>query len=256
MTEVEWLACTDPTPMLEFLRGKVSDRKLRLFACACCRRIWHLLTDERSRKAVEVGEWYAEGLASEEDLAEGRSAANAAFYAAGDVASEAEVAYDQDPSTVLAYATADAAHHAACSTDFTVMKTVDPAFAAINVAAETADAVAAAAYAACHDDRLSDVATHAARADEHNVQAALLRDIFGNPFRFVAIDPAWLCWNDATVVKLAQAIYDERRFEDTPILADALERAGCTDADLLVHCRQPGEHVRGCWVVDLLLEKA
>jgi hypothetical protein len=54
---------------------------------------------------------------------------------------------------------------------------------------------------------------------------------------------------------LAQVIYDERRFADLPILADALEEAGCTNTDILDHCRLPGEHVRGCWVVDLILRK-
>jgi hypothetical protein len=79
-----------------------------------------------------------------------------------------------------------------------------------------------------------------------------LRDVFGNPFRPVTVNPTW---QTATVVSLAQAIYDERAFDRMPILADALEDAGCTNADVLNHCRQPGEHVRGCWVVDLLLGK-
>jgi hypothetical protein len=83
----------------------------------------------------------------------------------------------------------------------------------------------------------------------------LLRCIFGSPFRLVTIKPTWLRWNDGTVVKIAQSIYDERRFEDLPILADALEDVGCDNADILAHCRQSGEHVRGCWAVDLLLGK-
>jgi len=80
----------------------------------------------------------------------------------------------------------------------------------------------------------------------------LLRDIFGNPFRPVTVDPAW---QTATVVALAEAIYADRAFDRLPILADALEEAGCLNGDLLNHCRQPGEHVRGCWAVDLLLSK-
>lgn len=77
----------------------------------------------------------------------------------------------------------------------------------------------------------------------------LLREIDGNPFRPVALDPAWLT---STVVTLAEGIYQARAFDRMPILADALEDAGCDHADILTHCRQPGEHVRGCWVVDLL----
>ena len=84
----------------------------------------------------------------------------------------------------------------------------------------------------------------------------LIRDIFGNPFRPTpTIDPAWRTWNDATIAKLAQRMYDSRDFAAMPILADALEEAGCTSGELLDHCRQPGEHVRGCWVVDLILGK-
>lgn len=114
-------------------------------------------------------------------------------------------------------------------------------------------------------------------------KAAILRDIFGNPFRKVTfwksrisntlldfpINDCFLRWNDRLVPRLAQGIYDERAFDRMPILADALEEAGCTNEDILMHCRglefvddrtwatEPlrGQHVRGCWVIDLLLGK-
>lgn len=86
-------------------------------------------------------------------------------------------------------------------------------------------------------------------------QARLLRDIFGNPFRPVAVESSWLAWNDGTVVKMAQGIYDDGAFDRLPVLADALEDAGCHNTDIHDHCRRPGQHVRGCWVVDLLLGK-
>ena len=86
----------------------------------------------------------------------------------------------------------------------------------------------------------------------------LLRCIIHNPLPdpspTLSID--LLSWNSGKIFNLAQGIYDERAFEHLPILADALEEAGCTNADILNHCRQPGEHVRGCWVVDLLLGKS
>lgn len=69
MTEAEWLAATDPTPMLEFLRDKASDRKLRLFAVACCRSIWHLLPNRQAYAVIETAEQFADGKASEEELA-------------------------------------------------------------------------------------------------------------------------------------------------------------------------------------------
>jgi hypothetical protein len=84
----------------------------------------------------------------------------------------------------------------------------------------------------------------------------LLRDIFGNPFRPVAVDPAWLAWNGGTVPAIARRVYDDRAFHDLPILADALEDAGCDSPDVLAHCRGDGPHVRGCWVVDHVLGKA
>jgi hypothetical protein len=96
-----------------------------------------------------------------------------------------------------------------------------------------------------------------ARDAERSAQSVLLRDLFGAlPFRPVEIPPAWLRWNDGTARRLAQAVYRERRFQDLPVLADALEEAGCADPQLLGHLRGPGPHVRGCWAVDALLGRS
>jgi hypothetical protein len=81
----------------------------------------------------------------------------------------------------------------------------------------------------------------------------LLRDVFGNPFAPVAFDPGW---RTEAVVGLARGMYETRDFAPMPVLADALESAGCAAADILAHCRGNGPHVRGCWVVDLVLGKA
>ena len=157
MTGVKWDASTDPQPMLEFLRGKATDRKLQLVSSGCCRRIWQLLTDAR------------------------------------------EAVFNSAPT-------------------FSWWKWVRP------------------------------------RADEGKAQASLLRCIFGPLlFRPIALDPLWLA---SPVPELAESIYVDRAFDRLPLLADALEDAGCTNADILNHCRQPGVHTRGCWVVDLLLGKS
>ena len=258
MTESEWLACTDPEPMLEFLRGKASDRRLRLFACACCRRIWHLLADERSRMAVEIAEQYADGLSTYEQLT--------------DASYDAEVATDSSYFAVLNAAEAEAE-----ASDWPPESWVDGAEECASDAAATPRAAASAAVLDCPD--LHEVAGHATRSVAHAAsplrftedcrpdfgqreaaeeaeqaaQADLLRDIFGNPFRPVTIDPPWL---SPSVVDFAQTIYDERAFDRMPELADSLEEAGCHDADVLGHCRQAGPHVRGCWVVDAVLGKS
>ena len=97
---------------------------------------------------------------------------------------------------------------------------------------------------------------HPDQEPSKEVAVSILRCIFGNPFKPVTAPPSWLAWNGGTVLNMAKVIYAERRFNDLPILADALEEAGCTDEAVLEHCRSGGEHVRGCWVVDLLLGKA
>jgi hypothetical protein len=111
-------------------------------------------------------------------------------------------------------------------------------------------AVGQAAYCAAN---ASDRVRLAASQGE---EALLLRDVVGNPFRPVAIEHAWLAWHGETIPRLAQGIYNDRAFELAPVLADALEEAGCTCEDILAHCRAPGPHVRGCWVLDLILGKA
>ena len=224
MTEAEWLTCTDPEKMLEFLRGKASERKLRLFAVACCRRIWRLFKDDNNRRAVEVSERLADGLATN---AERRSAALAAGGGSGDAGGAAACAVGVPPLHAAERASANAASAFATASELPLLSNyqINPAW-----------------------QRLVD----AERASQCN----LLRNIFGNPFRHVTLDPTWPSWSDGTVVKLAQSIYDDRAFDRLPILADALEEAGCTDADILAHCREPSEHVRGCWVVDLLLGKS
>jgi hypothetical protein len=83
-------------------------------------------------------------------------------------------------------------------------------------------------------------------------QADLLREVFGNPFRPAVLDPRWLAWGGGTVAALATAAYAENAFERLPVLADALEEAGCADETILAHLRAPGPHVRGCWALDLV----
>ncbi|HEY7155523.1 MAG TPA: hypothetical protein VH575_16290 [Gemmataceae bacterium] len=209
MTEAEWLACTDPMPMLEFLQNKPSDRKLRLFAVACCWSILPFSTDERHRKVIEVVERFADGEATNEEL-------DSAWTACRDTPGEA--------------------HRAARA-------------AAAMAATRTSGvrSVARAVALANGED---------AQATADSVQVNLLHDIFCNPFRPITFDPAWLTWHEDLLVSMAQQMYDSRDFNDMPVLGDAMEEAGCQDQDILDHCRSRGEHVRGCWVVDLVLGKS
>jgi hypothetical protein len=228
MTEAEWLACADPTPMLEFLWGKVSDRKLRLFLCACGRRAWPLLRDERSRHAVEVAERYAECLADVEELWAAERAALGAWQNNTSL---------NNPWFAAARTASNAAAGAGVEDEGHFFG------AAITVTVDAEDA------------KSPDI--------ELPGPCRLLRDIFANPFRPLPhLPPAVLAWNDRTVPRLAEAIYDNRKMPEgtldnsrMAILADALLDAGCDDEALIQHCRSEGQHVRGCCAVDLILEK-
>ena len=101
-------------------------------------------------------------------------------------------------------------------------------------------------------ERAALAAEAVAAVKERPANAILLRDIFGNPFRTVAFSPEW---RTDTAMSLAKQMYDSRDFSAMPILADALQDAGCDNDDILTHCRGEGPHVRGCWVVDLVLGK-
>jgi hypothetical protein len=239
MTEAEWLAATDPLPMLVgSLIGKVSARKLRLFAVSCCQRYKTMLTDERCTTALTVAERFADGTASYRELA----------IAASDIRQISEKRKPEEELTIAVYLAAKYRGVGADSDD-------PPADRLVAVAEEAAlyTPERVARYRGLSVDLTGyrDGYHHAGRA-ERRAQAVLLRDIFGNPFRPSSVDPSWLT---STVAQLAEGIYQDRAFDRMPILADALQDAGCENEQILDHCRGPGPHVRGCWVVDLVLGK-
>jgi hypothetical protein len=253
MTEQEWLECTDPQPMLDFLRSnsKASDRKLRLFACACCRRIWHLLLDDVSRKAVEVGERFADGHATEDERYSAYQAADDVWAMMGDAL---QLVIDQEepdePDTMAEqYALAIAA---AGVNPYAAANAAEATVAAVADSRHGHSACGSAALGIGYANAISEEVDLQAQAGEQVAQCQLIRDISDNPFRPAVVEPGWLT---PAVVSVAQSIYDDRAFNRLPILADALEEAGCHDPDILQHCRQPGEHVRGCWAIDLILGK-
>ncbi|HYT95042.1 MAG TPA: hypothetical protein VEL76_40370 [Gemmataceae bacterium] len=198
-------------------RTKAGRRRLRLFACGCCRLIWDHLPDNQLRDAVLVAERFAEGQATKDELG---------------------AAYDR-----VARMRDDAVHPRETPLGVRV---------AIDMAVETAHVQALEAAFSMTTTSLPLAGYCGGEKAGEAALCDLLRCIFGNLIHPVAFDPAW---RTTTVKQLALGIYDERAFDRMPILADALEDAGCTDPVILDHCRGPGPHVRGCWVLDLLLGK-
>lgn len=234
MIEQEWLDCLDPRWMLEHLRKNARSRKLRLFACACARRAWSRITSPICREAVELAERIADKQAKNAEREKVNQTVRALCRRNG-----ADGRRERADEVSVAY-------HVSRGSRYTH---VDAGIAAQK-------AVFAVTGVEHRDDNPE------AEDGERAAQSELFRDIYGNPFRSVTIDQSWLAWNDGAVRKLAQGIYDERELPSghldpgrLAILADALEDAGCASEDVLSHCRQPGAHVRGCWVVDLILGK-
>jgi hypothetical protein len=250
VTEAEWLACTDLDVLLARLRRwQPSPRKLRLFAVACCRRIWPLLDDAagRSQEAVLVSERFADGRASRGELL--RAADRATFFTAdpAEVGKPADHPFLPSEESYWWTDSPNAATAARC-TAFTERDPFDVAAAVSNVAAYASlGAAAAAARRPAEIGPLSDA--------ERAAQCDLLRDVFGNPFRPVFMEPAWLAADGGVVTAVARGLYEGDALGQLPILADVLEEVGCTDAMILGHARRAGPHVRGCWLVDRVLDK-
>jgi len=276
MTEAEWLACTDPTPMIRILKleRRGSCRKLRLFGAACCRRVFRFVNDERTTQVVEAAEGYADGWIGVTDL-------RAAHRSSCTLCEEHHSIPNPDsPRSVNVHANLAVAANWVSADDASFrthdhMNGLVPggyyATAAGYISGAACDAIFYGTYDGAdafelvvqrNVDRLPTSADHI-WAVEREAQSGLLRCVVGNPFRpRPSIHSAWLAWKDGTVHRLAEVIYNERSLPDghldvtrLAVLADALEDAGGPDPDLLAHRRQPGEHVRGCWVVDLLLGK-
>jgi hypothetical protein len=240
--ECTWLASTEPQAMLEFLwtNGKLSERKARLFACACCRRIWPFLIDTRARKAVKVAERFADGAATP---TERRNADKDALKACRSA----------NPHYRNWWTTRDSAELACLA-----------ASASISVDLPADHRSLQAANFATHAIGRSPASNfEVVRKNEQQAQCCLLRDLFGPLlYREIRIDPSWLAWNNGIIRKLALVIHDERILPEgmldqsrLAILADALQEAGCDNEEILFHCRSQGDHVRGCWLIDLILGK-
>lgn len=206
MTEDEWNGCRSAARMLEHVFGKASRRKYRLFACACCRLIGDLLTDQ-DEYVVQAAERFADGGLEEEEL---RAVWSMACNSGSEIAAVAAVGSEASAWHVAHQTALDTARMAALKNFLDLPVT-----------------------------------------QQH--QCALMRDLFGPLlFRPITVVQPGI---SQTARTLARSIYAEHDFGALPILADALEEGGCPNADVLKHCRGPGPHVRGCWVVDLLLGK-
>ena len=246
MTGEEWLTCGSPERMVTDLdsTSRIGERKVRLFAAACCRQVWHLLDTEHDQFAVELIERYADQRATAEELQQ----LNREYSRLGQEAYrrsqrlrptslDSDLAYrDSQRFYLISYAATSGSRELGMVVIYTTQCILRERIG-YRERIEAGD---------------NEVWFQQVDGEEAKL-SVLFRDIVGNPFRPVAFDPAW---RTSTVLALAEGIYADRAFDRLPILADALEDAGCDHPDILQHCRGEGPHVRGCWIVDLILGKS
>jgi hypothetical protein len=253
MTEQEWRMCVDPQAMLYFVYGKVSDRKMRLLAAACCRRLWPLLNSSVCRPAVDAIERSADNEAEVNELPGMRERAHRfaeetcrKAWPGPSTGELTDFALPGSPECELAYRECLQGSMVAHATG-----TSDRDLGMLLIYSTDCAGRELVGYRPTVDSQTRDEWQKIVKYDRRKL-CVLFRDIILHPCRLTKVDPAW---QTGTVTALAQAIYTDRAFDRMPILADGLEDAGCTDTAILKHCRGSGPHTRGCWVVDLLFGK-
>lgn len=258
MTEDEWLSCSTPGAIRWFLDGLgASERKLLLFTVACCDRLRHLLADGRSRTALDTIARFAAGRATPNEMETASAAAESAANAAVMTVWVSELGPGTAARAARSGRRLDAAVGPARAREVEAAVAADAgcnAHKAVAGAARTVWASRLNAVPTTYHRAWAAYRAQSARGEQAELAAqwALLLDLFGGPPGRAGIAVEW---RTTTVVSLAKGMYESGDFSSMPILADALQDAGCDNEDVLSHCRCPGPHVRGCWVVDLILGK-
>jgi hypothetical protein len=239
MDKPTWEKCTDPVRMLRHLQPKAPKRKLHLFSVACIREQGHLLTEPRSREAYFLAERFAEGQASLDELRQAHARAKQSWMLL-----RGRDSFWREGDFKICCRMIDVA--------YALTNAIDPELEPLHQACRTAMSLQGSLQAnvlpLCARDMRWGL-------DNQELQANLLRDIFGNPFKRPRLDRTWFKHQAGDAARIAASIYDDRSFDELPILADALMDAECPHEELIAHCQSPGVHGRGCWVVDLLMGK-
>lgn len=237
MIEQEWEGDPHLFDLLRFFKDSVSNRRLRLFGCACCRRNWHLLCREGARRCVELAEAFANGEVTETHL---RAAYDHPDFTDLQPQLRGEVGADAQLSLCGLYALSAARRLA--------MPNVD----VLNIVLATSYDLADDYFPTLLHNEVIEGGGIRCDVKELDEKEKLVRDIFGNPFRSTIVNPSW---RTEHTIGIASMMYADRDFSAMPILVDALLDAGCDNDDILSHCRGGGPHVRGCFVVDMILGK-